>query len=232
MIVFGEERHVMCEKRVLIERNVIAIRERIAAAAARVGCDAARVLLLPVTKSVGLEEVRILRELGFVEFAENRFEVAAPKIAALGEGVRWHLIGNLQRRKVRNAVPLFHFVDAVDRLELAGALEARCAELDRVMPVLIEMNVSGEASKHGFSAEELEGALEHIAGLPHLEARGLLTMAPFDAPESELHSVFGTLRGLAERHGLPELSMGMSDDFEIAVEEGATQVRIGRALFD
>lgn len=215
-----------------IQGNVAGIHGRMAAAARRAGRDPAEIRLIGVTKTASVDEARILRDLGAMDLAENRVDNARPKIEALGPGVRWHFIGNLQRRKAREILSLFDTVDAIDRVELAETLQRRCEELDRHLDALIEINVSGEASKHGFSPAELPGALLGIRPYDRIHVRGLLTMAPWGVPEAEIRSAFRGLRELAREHGLVELSMGMTDDFEIAIEEGATQIRIGRALFE
>lgn len=213
--------------------NLAAVRERIARAAERTGRTAESVRLIAVTKSAGLEAVEALAALGVTEFGENRPLEARSKIeAARGRGLAWHMIGSVQRRKARDVVALFDHVDTVDRIEVAEALHIRCAEADRRLRVLVEVNVSGETQKHGFAPDQLPGALDRMREMGRLNVEGLLTMAPFDAGEGALRRVFGGLRALAEAHGLPELSMGMSHDFEVAIEEGATQVRIGTALFD
>lgn len=215
-----------------IAQNLAHIRQRMEHAAQRVGRTLDDILLIPVTKSVGLPEVEILHQLGIQQFAENRPEVARDKIAGLGPGPLWHMIGNIQRRKARDIVALFDYVDAVDRLELAETLQRRCEELQKQIPILIEINVSGESSKHGFNPHDLPAALQQCAHFDRLQVRGLMTMAPFDADPHLIRSIFRTLHRLALEHGLPECSMGMTDDFEIAIEEGATQIRIGRALFE
>lgn len=223
----------MSDLRAIIERNCVAIRERMAAAARRAGRNAESVRLVAVTKTVGVDAIRTLIELGVTDVGENRIEAARPKIEALdGTPVKWHMIGSVQRRKAKDVAACFDFVDAVDRLELAEALQRRCEELERRLRVLIEVNVSGEAQKHGFAPVELDGALRALAAYDRLRVDGLMTMAPLDAPEAVLRSVFGGLRELAQRFSLAELSMGMSGDFEVAIEEGATQVRIGAALFE
>lgn len=214
-----------------LERNLADVRERIARAAERAGRIPGAVRLVAVTKTVTIEEVRTLYDLGIADFGENRIEPAAEKIRAFASPVRWHMIGSVQRRKVRDVVDLFGCVDTIDRVELAEAFEKRCAEVDKHLPVLLEVNVSGESAKHGLSPDSVEAALDRIREMPHLDVQGLMTMAPFVQDEAVLRSVFGNLRLLAERFGLRELSMGMTNDFEIAVEEGATQVRIGSALF-
>lgn len=216
----------------VIEQNLLDVRLKMAQAAVRGGRSPDAVRLIAITKSVGLPEIRALCNLGITEFGENRSEVAAEKIAGIAAPVRWHMIGSVQRRKAKDIVELFDVVDSVDRLEVAQALEQRCAQLDKSLPILLEVNVSGEVSKHGFTPEDLETALNEVAACPHLHAEGLMTMAPYVDDPEDARPVFGKLRELAERFGLRELSMGMSNDYEVAIEEGATQVRIGSALFE
>lgn len=213
-------------------RNVAAIRERIARAAERGRRHGEAVRLVAVTKTVGLAEVEALLALGVVDLGENRPELAQSKMAAIGPGrANWHMIGSVQRRKAREVAAAFDAVDSVDRMELAEALDRRCEELGRCLPILIEVNVSGENTKHGFTPDMLDEAMEALRRLRHLEVRGLMTMAPFVDEAELVRPVFRALRRLGDRHGLAELSMGMSNDYEVAVEEGATQVRIGTALF-
>lgn len=229
----GDEERAVPDSRERLAQNLAVIRARIARAAEKSGRPAGAVRLVAVTKSVSVEEVAVLAGLGVTEFGESRLPQARDKIEALrARGLAWHMVGSLQRRKAREVVALFDYVDAVDRLELAETLQARCAEADRRLRVLVEVNVSGEARKHGFAPDELPAALVQMRKLDRLNVEGLMTMAPFGAEDTVLRRVFGALRALAETHGLPELSMGMSQDFEVAVEEGATQVRIGTALFD
>ncbi len=214
-----------------VARNLAGIRRRIAEAAARAGREAASVRLIAVTKTVGLGEIQALRDAGALEMGESRVEVAEPKVAAAAKDIVWHMIGPLQTRKAPEVVATFSHFDAVDRVRAAEALQRRCEEQDRTLRVLVEVNVSGEGSKHGFEPAELPGALEEMHCFDRLHLAGLMTMAPFGAEDRFLRKCFQTLKQLADAHGLSELSMGMTDDFEIAIEEGATQVRIGRALF-
>ncbi|MBP9002623.1 MAG: YggS family pyridoxal phosphate-dependent enzyme [Candidatus Hydrogenedentes bacterium] len=215
-----------------IAANVARIRERIHQAAARAGRNGEAVRLVAVTKSVGPAEIRELWATGVRDMAENRVERGAIVVPEAPQGITWRLIGPLQRRKTAEALRWFDAFDAIDRIAAAETLQRRCEELDRSVPVLVEVNVSGEISKHGFAPLELEGALRAIRPLDRLRVDGLMTMAPWGAEETVLRRVFRTLRDLAEANGLRERSMGMSDDFEIAVEEGSTMVRIGRALFE
>lgn len=215
-----------------IARNLENVRGRIAAAAARSRRDPGDVTLVAVTKAVGIDEARILTELGVTDLGENRVPDAELKISAVGRGVRWHMIGSVQRRKARDVVALFDTVDSVDRLEVAEALSQRCDEQGRELDVLLEVNVSGEESKHGYGPQNVAEAVAQVAQWRRLRVRGLMTMAPFVADPEEVRPVFARLARLAAELGLPELSMGMTNDFEVAVEEGATQVRIGTALFE
>lgn len=214
-----------------IARNLAGIRRRMAEAAARAGRNAASVRLIAVTKSVGLAEIQALHEAGVTEMGENRVEVAVPKIAAGLKGLVWHMIGPLQTRKASEVVAAFSHFDAIDRIRAAEALQSRCEEQDRTMRVLVEVNVSGEASKHGFEPDDLPRVLADLRSFDRLQLDGLMTMAPYGAEDPFLRKCFRTLKHLADTQGLAELSMGMTDDFEIAIEEGATQVRVGRALF-
>lgn len=213
-----------------IRANLERVRERIARAAERSGRDPASVRLIAITKSVGVEEAQVLRDLGVTDMGENRVPDAFPKIAALPD-VRWHMVGTVQRRKARDVAARFHAVDSVDRLELAETLDRRCAEMGKKLAVLLQVNVSGESVKHGFTPTEVESALARMAEYPYLQVQGLMTMAPLVIEPEAARPVFAGLRELARRAGLAELSMGMTNDFEVAVEEGATQVRIGSALF-
>lgn len=215
-----------------IRSNFNTISDRIADAAMRSDRSPDSVKLIAVTKSVGVDEVRMLSELGQMHFGENRIEVARKKIESFRSSpFTWHMIGNVQRRKARDIVELFNTVDAIDRIEVAEALNKRCEESGKKLNVLVEVNVSGEDSKHGFNPTTLTDALEKISLLPYLKVDGLMTMAPFAMDPEETRPVFRSLKQLADQHGLDEISMGMTNDFEVAIEEGATQVRIGTALF-
>ena len=184
-----------------------------------------------MTKSVGVEEIDVLRGLGFDTFGENRVEAARSKIAFFGEAVSWHMIGHLQRRKAREVVALFSRVDSVDSVALGTELDKRCEAASRTMDVLLQVNASGEQSKGGFTPDALPEAVRAVQALGSLRVRGLMTMAPLADPEST-RPVFTRVRELAEAADLPALSMGMSNDFEVAIEEGATEVRIGTMLYN
>lgn len=214
-----------------IEVNLGRLRRNMATAAARAARSGDDIRLVAVTKSVGIEEARLLIDLGVTDLAENRVEEARPKIEGIAGPVRWHMIGPVQRRKAAVVATLFDSVDSVDRLSVAEALQRRCEEQSKTLSVLIEVNVSGETSKHGFAPEELGSALQSLRRMDHLRVEGLMTMAPLLDDAELTRPFFALLRGLAQDHGLNELSMGMSNDFEVAIEEGATQIRVGTALF-
>ena len=221
-----------------LARNIDMVRERIAAAAARAGRDAADVTLIAVSKTVPVERLHAIEAAGATDLGENRVQEAAAKIEVLGRRVSWHLIGHLQRNKARAAVALFDLIHSVDDIELAQTLDRHASALGKRQRVLFQVNVSGEESKDGFDPAALLAVAERLAALPSLRPEGLMTIAPRDAGDAELRLVFGALRALHERLApifgadhWRQLSMGMSDDYETAVEEGATLVRVGRAIF-
>jgi pyridoxal phosphate enzyme (YggS family) len=205
------------------------VRERIADAARRVGRDPAGIRLVAISKTFPVQQIRAAAAAGQNDFGENKVQEALQKIAHGGHaGLRWHLIGHLQSNKVKAALAAFDTIHSIDSLDLAAAVSRRAT---RPVDVLVEVNVAAEASKFGFSLEETPAACERVAGLPNLTLRGLMTVAPQTSDPETVRPVFGRLRDLATSLGLPELSMGMTDDFEVAIEEGATMVRVGRALF-
>jgi pyridoxal phosphate enzyme (YggS family) len=221
-----------------IADNIAAVRQRIEAAAARAGRNAADVRLVAVSKTHPPEMVREAVEAGLVVFGESRIQEAKAKIPELPGKLEWHFIGHLQTNKAREAVELFRMVQSVDSVRLARELD-RCADVaGRTLAVLLECNVSGESTKFGFKPDELLAAMPELNSLRRLEIQGLMTMAPFYEDAEQTKPVFRALRELRGRlqqaHGipLPELSMGMTHDFEAAVAEGATLVRIGTAIFD
>lgn len=216
-----------------IEANLNRIRARMAAAADSAGRDPGSVKLIAVTKSAGVEEMRALRDLGVRHFGENRVESARVKREALADpDLIWHMIGNVQRRKTRDVLEVFDRIDTLDRLSLAESLQSRCVETDRHAVVLVEVNVSGEEQKLGIAPAELPALLGVLAGLDRLKVRGLMTMAPYGAAPKTISGIFTRLASLAREYGLAEVSMGMSDDFELAIAAGATEIRVGSALFE
>lgn len=220
-----------------IARNLEEVKARLTAAALRGGRDPAAVQLVAVSKTVEVGRIQEALAAGQIIFGENYLQEAKAKIAALGEGPSWHFIGHLQTNKAKAAVDLFHLIHSVDRLHLAQALEKAAARRDKVQEILLQVNLAGEASKSGAALKAVPELYREIAGLPHLRVVGLMTMPPwFDDPEV-VRPYFRALRELKERlvqldlGPLPHLSMGMSGDFEAAVEEGATLVRVGTAIF-
>lgn len=220
--------------------NLARVRERIDAACRRAGRSPDEVKLVAVSKTVPPERIRLAYEAGLRDFGENRVQEADSKRAALSDlTVTWHLIGHLQTNKAKLARELFHWVHSVDSLRLAQKLhQAAPCEGDR-LPVLIEVNLGGEATKSGVGEEEVLPLAEQIAALGTLELRGMMTLPPFAADPGQTRPFFRRLRELARRvesAGLPgvsrqELSMGMSHDFEVGLEEGATLIRVGTAIF-
>ncbi|HEX5939601.1 MAG TPA: YggS family pyridoxal phosphate-dependent enzyme [Dehalococcoidia bacterium] len=210
-------------------------RGRISAAAERSGRDPAAVTLVAVTKTHSAQVVQEAASAGVREFGENRVQEALPKIAAIADWAsragrqapRWHLVGHLQRNKAKAALEHFAILHSLDSVRLAEALNERA---EKPLDVFIEVNVAGEESKWGFAPAELDSALKSLGRLSRLRPLGLMTVAPI-AEDEVVRTVFRKLRRLGVANGLSELSMGMSDDFEIAVEEGATCVRLGRVLF-
>jgi hypothetical protein len=226
-----------------IAENIAAIRSRIAAAAQRVSRPPGDITLMAVSKTFSAEEIRGAYAAGVRVFGENRMQEFAAKAEALRSltEAEFHFIGHLQTNKAGKAVELFRGIDSLDSLRLASKLEEAAARLGTCLPVLIEINVGGERQKTGVrpGSDELEQLLQAAARLPHLKFSGLMTVPPFtEDPEGARH-FFRALRALrgeiAARNlpaiGLEVLSMGMSHDFEVAIEEGATCVRVGTALF-
>lgn len=235
----------MSVNRLGVAERVDAIRARMAAAAARAGRDPATVTLIAVTKAASPEHVLEALAAGVLDLGENRVADAEARIAAVaarlpGEAVRpcWHLIGHLQSNKARRAVQAFDRVDSVDGVALAERLSALARAADRTLPVLLEVNIARDPARSGFDPEALAAAADHVMGLPHLRLDGLMGIAPLTTDVAAQRSAFTVLRtlrdALSERYPtqrFPTLSMGMSDDFETAIEEGSTHVRVGRALF-
>jgi PLP dependent protein len=216
--------------------NLERVRRRLRAAATAAGRDPAGVDLVAVTKEAPPEVIPELLDLGVRAIGENRAEMIWKKQALCDRAVPWHMIGHYQRNKVDKSVPLLSMVHSIHSMDLLGILDAKLASsgAPERLPILLQVNVTGEASKQGFTLAEIRHVADIAAALTRVQLAGLMTMAPADAGPDELHEVFGTLRELRARLGrdrLPELSMGMSQDFEIAVAEGATLVRIGSALF-
>jgi len=219
-----------------ISERVEAVRGRIAAACERAARSSEEVALVAITKGFPPEAVREAAAAGLRDFGENRVQEAQAKLRELADLADlaprpvWHMVGHLQTNKVKTAVSLFDIIQSVDSLHLAEAISGRAPQGTRV-PVLLEVSVAHEAAKYGFSPEELPAAAQAARRLPGLDVRGLMTVAPLVDDPEEVRPVFRELRELGRELELAELSMGMTDDFEVAVGEGATIVRIGRAIF-
>jgi pyridoxal phosphate enzyme (YggS family) len=214
-----------------LARNLADVRDRIASACARADRDPSEVTLVAVSKTHPAAIVQQASLAGITDFGENRVQEGSAKIRELrGVGVTpvWHLIGNLQRNKVRAAVECFDLIHSVDSEPLAREIASRAESSVRV---LLEVNISGEQTKHGVAPEDVLALAERIAGMHHIEPVGLMTVAPESTDPDRIRPVFRTLRALRDAIGLTHLSMGMTGDFEVAIEEGATFVRIGRAIF-
>lgn len=220
-----------------IDRRLEDVRGRIAAACARARRDPVSVRLVAVTKTAPLAAVREAIAAGQGLFGENRVQEALPKILEAGPAAAWHLVGHLQKNKARLAVGAFELIHGVDDRELARELDRRASTAATVQPVLVQANLAGEPTKHGSPEEGLMPLLEVVAGLAHLDLRGLMIIPPPVDDPDQSRPWFRRLRALRDRAALhlgrplPELSMGMTDDFEVAIEEGATLVRVGRAIF-
>lgn len=213
-----------------IRANLERVRERIARAAERAGRRPSDVLLIGVSKTVDVDRIREAIDAGVPALGENRVQEAKAKVAALGRPVPWHLVGHLQTNKVKDALALFDVIHSLDRPALAGELDRRAAAAGRTVDALIEINLGGESAKSGLAPDALPGFLETAGRFPRVRVRGLMAIPPAGAPD-DARQWFRALRKLADAHRLGELSMGMSADFEAAIEEGATLVRVGTAIF-
>lgn len=217
--------------------NLPLIQSRIAAACARAGRDPSSVTLMAVTKGMPPEAVREAADLGLSLFGENKVQEARAKIPLCPGRLRWHLIGHLQSNKCRDAVHFFEMIHSVDSLALAGEINKWADKQAKTMPVLLEVNLAGESTKFGYTREQVLAELMAINALPKLEIHGLMTIAPWSPDPEKARPIFRQLRELKSEceaklgAPLPHLSMGMSGDFEAAIEEGATIVRVGTSLF-
>ena len=220
-----------------LAENLDSIQQRIRAACERAGRAPESVTLLAVTKGQPPDAVSEAGRLGLTHFGENKIQEAKAKIPLCSGKLRWQFIGHLQTNKCRDAVELFEMIQSVDSLHVAQEISKRADQAGKTMPILLEVNLAGEASKFGYRPERLEAELSQINALPRLEVHGLMTVPPWTANAENVRPMFRQLRELKERAEqvlgapLPQLSMGMSGDFEVAIEEGSTIVRIGTALF-
>lgn len=223
-----------------IRENIENIRKRIADAAQRVGRDTDDVKLISVTKTVDIDKVEEAIEAGSLDAGENKPQELARKYDVLGNKIRWHQIGSLQTNKVKYIIDKVCMIHSLDREGLAEEIDKRASKINRVIDCLVQVNISGEESKHGMTREEVEPFIRLVSEKYHnIKIKGLMTMAPFDAERDEIRKVFRNLKELSEEINnmnienvdMTELSMGMTNDFEIAIEEGATMVRVGTAIF-
>jgi PLP dependent protein len=220
-----------------IAENLAAIRQRIEAACARARRDPTSVTLIAVTKGQPPEAVRAAVEADQLAFGENRVQEAKAKISQCPGSARWHMIGHLQSNKARDAVALFEMIESIDSLSLAAEVNKWADKSAKTMRVLLEVNVAGESSKFGYNPDRLLEEFLEINSLPKIEIHGLMTVAPWAQEPEKARPVFRRLSELKAKceqklgAPLPQLSMGMSGDFEVAIAEGATIVRIGTALF-
>jgi hypothetical protein len=241
-------------KRTALAEKLEEIRDRIAAAAVKAKREPSEITLVAVTKTAAPEQVREILQLGVADLGESRAQVLTQRAAQLteylsrraihGEGgypdkVRWHMIGHVQRNKVKAVLPLVSLIHSIDSLRLAEELDTYGAKLDRKTPVLLQVNASEEASKHGVAVGAAVHLAEQIDSMPNLQFMGLMTMGPLDVPEAKVRQAFTRTREIFDElrwhkiggTNLRHISMGMSDDFEMAIAEGSTMVRIGSALF-
>jgi len=237
-------KHPTSQEEVLAE-NTTAVQKQIAAAAQRVGRSPAEVTLVAVSKTKPLELVKMAYNLGLTNFGENRVQEALTKIADFNPaGIRWHMIGHVQSNKAGKVTGSFACIHSVDSLHIAQALNQQAEKASQAsatiirQPILLQVNISGEQSKEGMSEEETPLLARQIVALPHLDVQGLMTVAPLVQDPEEVRPVFRRLRELNERLRQEvagslwqHLSMGMTDDYRVAIEEGATIVRVGRAIF-
>lgn len=214
-----------------IAENLELVRARIRRACERANRSPDEVILVGASKTFAAERIIEAVQAGLMDIGENYVQEALPKIAAVtaaGLQPRWHFIGHLQTNKVKQALAAFDLIQTVDSLHLAEVISRRA---QRPVAILLEVNVGSELSKFGFAPEEVVPAAEQIGRLPNLDVQGLMTVAPIVDDPNELRPLFRQLRALRDTLGLRHLSMGMTDDFEVAIEEGSTMVRLGRAIF-
>jgi len=214
-----------------IKANLEAVQEVIGRACRKAGRAPGEVLLIAVSKTVDPERIREAVAAGVAALGENRVQEAKDKVAALGRPVPWHLIGSLQTNKARDAVMLFDWIHSVDRLELARELDRRAHAAGRKVSGLLQVNLGDEPQKGGAAPGEVKALLDELRGLTHLDIRGLMAIPPQVADAEAARPYFRRLRELRDAAGLEHLSMGMSADYAVAIEEGATMVRVGTAIF-
>ena len=222
-----------------MKENIAEVKERIAKACEKAGRDPSEVTLIAVSKTMPVEDLLKARELGMTHFGENKVQEIVEKYDQIPKDQTWHMIGHLQRNKVKYIIDKVAMIHSVDSLRLAETISKEAAKKDVVMPVLIEVNVAGEESKFGVSPEDVKPLVKEISVLPNIRVEGLMTIAPFVENGEENRPVFRSLREISvdiareniDNVSMNELSMGMTVDYDVAVEEGATMVRVGTAIF-
>ena len=222
----------------MIAENLVEVRERISRAIQKSGREPDSVRLITVSKQISVDRIEEARAAGAVVFGENKIQEAIPKIEQVGaEGISWHFIGHLQKNKIKFLDERFDLIHSVDSFEVAEKIAKHYHSENRVQRILLQVNVSGEAAKFGMEPKELEKQMAEFFQLQGIQVEGLMTIPPFDSDPENSRRHFSRLRELREQYekqnGLPlnQLSMGMSNDFEVAIEEGATLVRVGTAIF-
>lgn len=219
-----------------IGENIARVRRKIATAAARRGDEPGNITVVAVSKNVTVKRINAAIKADITDIGENRIQEAMKKYQHI-RSVRWHFIGHLQRNKVKDLIPHFDLLHSLDRISLAREIQKRAARLGVVVPCLVQVNVAGEESKSGIPPAELTAFLRRLVSFPNVKVCGLMTIAPYCTDAEKVRPIFRRLRGMFEDGGYPAgvsmqfLSMGMSGDFEVAVEEGANMVRIGTAIF-
>lgn len=222
-----------------IEKNLREVRRRMAEAAERAGRNPAQIDLVAITKTISLPLIREAIKAGQRLFGENKVQEARGKIEALRSEARWHMVGHLQTNKAKDAAQLFELIHSVDSLHLAEELDRRCQQLGIIKDILVQVNISGEESKHGAASAEAVELVKKISALRNLKIRGLMTIPPFSTAAEDSRPYYRQLlkirKMIAEAGfqgvGMEILSMGMSGDYEVAIEEGATLIRVGTAIF-
>lgn len=223
----------------MVAENLREVEKRVRAACERAGRSRDEVTLIAVSKTKPVSMIEELLAVGVRDFGENRVQELCEKYEVLQKDIRWHLIGHLQRNKVKAAVDKARLIHSVDSLRLAEAISLEAGKLEITVPALVEVNVAGEESKFGVAVEETEALVREIAKLPHIQVRGLMTIAPFVENPEENRPVFAKLKKLyvdigaknIDNVAMNVLSMGMTNDYEVAIEEGATMVRVGTGIF-
>ncbi len=215
----------------MINKNLEIVRQNIEAAARKAGRDPKDARLICVTKEANSSQILDAVSQGVTELGENRVKDAALKHQAIADKATWHLIGHLQTNKVKDAVRMFALIHSVDSIRLAQYIDKEAKKIGKVQEVLIEVNVSGEKAKFGIPPDGLGKMLESIKDFSNIKVKGLMAMTPLTDNPQKSRPHFKTLKELRDRYSLEELSMGMTQDYEVAVEEGATIVRVGRAIF-